>query len=379
MTNGEDMPTMWGPPNGKGNSIPLSMTALPTMPKVIVAATPSPANSAQSSPSLVSNTPVANTHTTPDEEPEMELTQEIPAALDTDIYMEEAPTPLPTTVIHQSPGPFSTPNDNQQMYNAYTLPNDFDYKTLGIFSTHLRFNVSERAQQAWKNATDYTVIIVPLFMAYSLPCMQKAKVDATIFIKRAFPTSAATFSVIPAAKVNDQQGDKPLPWSIMIAGLRYRDAATLLYYQFWLSKAFSFAAHPASDFTSTWLGNWVFAAGEDEEAAVTECLKQNMALTNTAIGQHLINETLNTTHRCEIIDSAEARPITTIRRGTPSTHWVFTAISPHPSDANKHRQWVTVAKNTEWYHPAIATANNATPRIPANAARGGTTRLTNAL
>ncbi|KAF8342703.1 uncharacterized protein EI90DRAFT_3011205 [Cantharellus anzutake] len=58
--------------------------------------------------------------------------------------------------------------------------------------------------------------------------------------------------VAPAAKVTDHPGEDPFPWGIMIADLRYREAATFLY-QFWISKAFS--SYPATNFISDWIGN----------------------------------------------------------------------------------------------------------------------------
>ncbi|KAF8322922.1 P-loop containing nucleoside triphosphate hydrolase protein [Cantharellus anzutake] len=146
------------------------------------------------------------------------------------------------------------------------------------------------------------------------PCMQKAKADATIFMKWAFPGLANTLVVIPATKLNDQQADEPLPRGIMIAGLMYSNTATHLSNRFWISKAFSFAAYPATDFTANW-------------PAVSD---KNLVQTSTPVDQHLASKVLNMLLCRETINSAEDGLITMIRHGNASTHWVFTANSPPP-------------------------------------------------
>ncbi|KAF8311652.1 uncharacterized protein EI90DRAFT_3023516 [Cantharellus anzutake] len=127
-----------------------------------------------------------------------------------------------------------------------------------MHSPHLHLNVTDEACKAWNQANQHAVIIIPLYMAFSLMKMQEAKDHAFTFIKRAFLDSAGTLSTILAANAIDAQGDDPLPWGIMIDGLTLCNAATILYHQFWLSKAFSFVVHPTSDFTSDWIRNWAW-------------------------------------------------------------------------------------------------------------------------
>ncbi|KAF8336565.1 uncharacterized protein EI90DRAFT_3152685 [Cantharellus anzutake] len=212
--------------------------------------------------------------------------------------------------ITPASGPFDTPDDTEVSYNARPLPADFDYKVLGMHSPHLRLNVTDEACEAWNQANEHAVIIIPLYMAFSLTKMQEAKDHASTFIKRAFPDSAETLSTIPAANAIDAQGDDPLPWGIMIDGLTLCDAATLLYHQFWLSKAFSFVAHPASEFTSDWIGNWAFAATARDRTAVQTCLKTTLNRPSSKIGKYLVENVPDNYKRLTIIDSARSSPHT---------------------------------------------------------------------
>ncbi|KAF8326309.1 uncharacterized protein EI90DRAFT_3127887 [Cantharellus anzutake] len=207
-------------------------------------------------------------------------------------------------------------------------------------------------------------------MSFSLTQIQKAKTNAAIFLKRAFPGSQGTLTIIPAAKAMDQQGEEPLPWGIMIAGLMYCDAATLLHHQFWLSKAFCFVAYPATPFISTWIGNWAFAANENDKPAVIECLKSNLANAHTKIGKYLRTKIPDTAERLFIIESVKVQPINIIKQNSEATHWAFTVDSPHPTDANQHKQWITEAEATMWYHTEIATGELRNPRNTCKCCKG---------
>ncbi|KAF8332249.1 uncharacterized protein EI90DRAFT_3122692 [Cantharellus anzutake] len=283
---------------------------------------------------------------------------------------EKEPSPPPTTVIHPSPGPYSTPQDDLMEYNAFHLPESFEYRVLGISSEHLRHNVLERAKQEWQRARNFSVIIVPFYMSFSLTQIQKAKTNTTIFLKRAFPGSQGTLTVIPAAKAMDQQGEEPLPWGIMIAGLMYCDAATLLHHQFWLSKAFCFVAYPTTPFISTWIGNWAFAMNENDKPTVIECLKSNLANAHTKIGKYLHTKIPDAAEHLFVIESAKVQPINVIKQNSEATHWAFTVDSPHPTDANQHKQWITAAEATVWYHAEIATGELCNPRNTCKCCKG---------
>ncbi|KAF8343142.1 uncharacterized protein EI90DRAFT_833280 [Cantharellus anzutake] len=285
---------------------------------------------------------------------------------------EASNLPHPPTEIITIPGPISRPNDMQMNYNAFRLPPNFHYRVQGMFSVHLRLNVSKIAQQAWDNANDHAVIIVPLYMTFSLSRMQKAKVDTLIFLKRAFPESAATLNVVLPAKAANQNPklDEPLPWGIMVAGLQYQDAATLLHHHFWLSYKFSFVAYPATPFTSDWIGNWAFAADESDEAIVLECLRQNLATPQTTIGKYLMKAIPDEQARQDIINSARVRPIRPIPNDNDTIHWAFLVDSPHPEDVDEHRLWVNAAYATEWFHPAISAGELRIPRTACRCCKG---------
>ncbi|KAF8318276.1 uncharacterized protein EI90DRAFT_3133326 [Cantharellus anzutake] len=155
-------------------------------------------------------------------------------------WVTESASPEPQQTceakITPASGPFDMPDDTEVSYNACPLPADFDYKVLGMHSPHLHLNITDEACEAWNQANEHAVIIIPLYMVFSLTKMQEAKDHASTFIKRAFPDSVETLSTIPAANAIDAQGDDPLPWGIMIDGLTLCDATTLLYHQFWLSN-----------------------------------------------------------------------------------------------------------------------------------------------
>ncbi|KAF8311521.1 uncharacterized protein EI90DRAFT_3023591 [Cantharellus anzutake] len=218
------------------------------------------------------------------------------------------PEPAHAMNITPAPGPFDMPNDTLVEYNTHSLPVNFDYKVLGMHSSHLRLNVTDEALEAWKQINNHAVIIIPTYMAFSLTKMQEAKDHASTFIKRAFPDSANSISTIPAANAIDTQGDDPLPWGILVDGLTLRDTATILHHQFWLSKAFSFIAYPASDFTSDWLGNWAFAATTKDREAVQTCLKTTLSHPYSKIGRYLIENVPDELERQAIIESARRKP-----------------------------------------------------------------------
>ncbi|KAF8336992.1 uncharacterized protein EI90DRAFT_3119321 [Cantharellus anzutake] len=259
-------------------------------------------------------------------------------------------TPAVTTTratITPTPGPICTPYDSQIDYNVLPLPPNFTYKVRGMTSALLHTNVSERGQQAWNNTDDHAVIIVPLYMSYTIPKRQEARTEVEIFIERAFPASGPTLDIIPAARVGNTNGYEPHPWGIMVAGLQAQDAATLLFHQFWLSKKISFAAYPATPFTSEWLGNWAIVVGEKQKTKVLQCLKETLSLPNSVIGHYLLCTVPDSNECLEIVNSARVEPINVTRGTTTTIHWIFLAKSPHPSDTEKHQKWVNAAEATE--------------------------------
>src|SRR5258707_9718609 len=105
-------------------------------------------------------------------------------------------------------------------------------------------------------------------MAYLRHRMMEAKNDIQILLSRAFPNSP-NLTLIPAIAQEPSDERKPsfkedpLPWAIMVENLHKSDAKTLLYYQVWLSKKISFAAHPPDTFIMNWVGNYHFYTNED--------------------------------------------------------------------------------------------------------------------
>ncbi|KAF8337108.1 uncharacterized protein EI90DRAFT_3014045 [Cantharellus anzutake] len=167
-------------------------------------------------------------------------------------------------------------------------------------------------ESGWAIAKDSgltcAIIIIPIFMAFSRAKMGEAKDYATTFISRAFLALANTLCTILAANEIEECGDDPLPWGIMIKGLTYQDAATLLHHQLWFSKTFSFSAHPATNFTSDWLGNWDFAATAKDTSAALECLKATLSHPDTTIGRYLAEKVPDQLERRAIIDSTRVQP-----------------------------------------------------------------------
>src|SRR6266436_6064534 len=126
--------------------------------------------------------------------------------------IESAPPPhgqteATTKIITPAPGPVCTPYDAQLDYNVHPLPNDFNYRVRGILGLHLHLNLSEQAKTAWESTPDSAVIIIPLFMSFSLAHMQEVREDVKIILSRAFPDSAQTITTIPAAKKTDIKSD----------------------------------------------------------------------------------------------------------------------------------------------------------------------------
>ena len=227
-------------------------------------------------------------------------------------------------IITPAPGPVITPYDAQMDFNVHPLPSSFNYQVKGLSDLHLRLNLSERAGKAWENAPDHSVIIVPLFMNFSLSRMQEGREDVTTLLSRAFPDSAPTISVIPAAKKSDIKSNEAPLWGILVAGLKYQDAATLIHHQFWLSKKLSFIAFPSTPFTLDWLGNWAFSAKEKDHPTILECLQANLSDPTTRIGAYLAINIPDPDKRQTILDSAQVRALKIKRNGTESTHWSFT-------------------------------------------------------
>ena len=157
------------------------------------------------------------------------------------------------------------------------------------------------------------------------------------------------------------KSDEAPPWGILAAGLKYQDAATLIYHQFWLSKKLCFAAFPSTPFTSDWLGNWVFAAKEKDLPIVLECVHSTLSDPTTKIGAYLAINIPDPAKRRTIIESAKVRPLTIKRNETETIHWSFTAKSPHEDDTIRHRQWIIEARNTEWYHSTLSTGELCIP------------------
>ncbi|KAF8324977.1 uncharacterized protein EI90DRAFT_3129270 [Cantharellus anzutake] len=137
---------------------------------------------------------------------------------------EDQSTPDPKTTIRvpatPAPGPVETPNDTMTDFNVCPLPEGFDHWILGFNSMHLHLNISKGAIDAWEDAINCAIIIIPIIMAFSRAKMGEAKDYATTFISHAFPASANTLCAIPAANEIEECSDNPLPWGgIMIKGL----------------------------------------------------------------------------------------------------------------------------------------------------------------
>ncbi len=275
------------------------------------------------------------------------------------------PSPGPTEVrvksIMLAPGPVSTPYDAQLDYNVHPLPNNFNYRVKGILGLHLRLNLSEWAKTTWESTPDSSVIIIPLFMSFSLAHMQEVREDAKTLLGRAFPDSEPTITIIPAAKKTNIKCDEAPPWGTLVAGLKYCDAATLLHYQFWLSKKLCFMAYPASPFMSDWLGNWAFAAKEKDQNTVLKCLHNNLSDPTTTIGAYLATNIPDPTMRQGIIQSAHAHPLKVKKNGIETIHWSLSVHSPHPDDIHSHHKWVNAAKNTDWYHCTLSSGEFSPP------------------
>ncbi|KAF8314564.1 uncharacterized protein EI90DRAFT_3022272 [Cantharellus anzutake] len=165
-------------------------------------------------------------------------------------------------------------------------------------------------------------------------------------------------------------GYEPHPWGIMVAGLQAQDAATLLFHQFWLSKKISFAAYPATPFTSEWLGNWAIVAGEKQKTKVLQCLKETLSLPNSVIGHYLLCTVPDSNECLEIVNSARVEPINVTRGTTTTIHWIFLAKSPHPADTEKHQKWVNAAEATEWFHLSTGTGDLCNPPAPCKCCKG---------
>ncbi|KAF8318609.1 uncharacterized protein EI90DRAFT_3020980 [Cantharellus anzutake] len=252
----------------------------------------------------------------------MELGNEDQSTPDPKTTIRVPATPPPTAiVITPAPGPVKTPNDTMTDFNVCPLPEGFNHRILGLNS---------------------------MGRCHKLAKMGKAKDYATTFISHAFPASANTLCTILAANEIEECSDDPLPWGIMIEGLTYQDAATLLHYQLWFSKTFSFSVHPATDFTSDWLGNWDFAATAKDTSAALECLKATLSCPDTTIGRYLAEKVPDQPEQHIIIDSA-------------SVHWAFLAKSPHPKDVTKHHEWLKAAEDTLWYNRKIANGVKCNP------------------
>ena len=73
----------------------------------------------------------------------------------------------------------------------------------------------------------------------------------------------------------------------MVENLHKSDAETLLYYQVWLSKKISFAAHPPDTFVTNWVGNYHFYANEDQEKEVISTIQSTLADKTSTIGKEV--------------------------------------------------------------------------------------------
>src|SRR5260370_27567620 len=113
--------------------------------------------------------------------------------------------------------------------------------------------------------------------------MMEAKNGIQVFLSWAFPESS-DFSLIPAVTLENTEEIKLshkadlCPWAILVENLwKEEDVETLLFYQIWLSKKISFAAHLSNTFVSNWIGNYNFYANTDQEDVVLSTLQDTLA------------------------------------------------------------------------------------------------------
>ncbi len=187
QTQGQHHPTTGYSPMGDLSEATLTPphTPAPTQPR---ASQPEPSQPRPTAPTLASNPVTSMENTSP-----------------------HGQTEAMTETITPGPGLVCTPYDAQLDYNVHPLPNDFNYRVRGILGLHLCLNLSEEDKTAWENAPNSAVIIVPLFMSFSLAHMQEVREDVKIILSRAFPDSAQTITTIPAAKKTDIKSDEAPP------------------------------------------------------------------------------------------------------------------------------------------------------------------------
>src|SRR5260370_12297453 len=123
----------------------------------------------------------------------------------------------------------------------------------------------------------------------------------------------------------------------MAENLQREDVETLIFFQIWLLKKISFAAHPPSTFVSNWLGNYNFYANADQGNKVLSTLQDTLMDQNSIIGKELHKLPLH--HATSIINSARIRAYH-VSKNDNETHWAFYTDTPYPNNIELHHNWV---------------------------------------